>query len=119
MKKRIHILSLLAVLLLLICAACGKGGNMEKKLVGSWYMNGQLTGLRDGGTGPAFTLYDDGTCEMASEYGTGTWTIVNSNQLKLTNYYGEASVAEISEVTKDKLVLVNGNYTMTFYRTGS
>lgn len=32
------------------------------------------------------TIYDDGTYEQAHAYGTGRWTIVNGNVLKLTDF---------------------------------
>ena len=118
MKSKKFLLSaLLLVFALLICTACGKGGNIEKKIVGSWYMDGRPTVTRDGEYGPTFTFYDDGTCQIASEYGVCEWAIVNDNQLKLTNYYGETSVAEISEITKDTLTLFDGHRSMYYQRT--
>ena len=81
---------------------------MEDQLVGSWYRNGKTSITRDGTRGPIFTLYDDGTCELASEYGTGTWSIVNENQLKLTNFYGESETETIASVEDGRFILDDG-----------
>ncbi len=103
MKKRVISLAL-ALVLCLGLAACG-GNSLEKQLVGSWYYNGELT-YGD----PIFTLYSDGTCVIASEYGTGTWAVVNGNQLKLTNFYGETQTATIENVQNGRLTLNTGVY---------
>lgn len=106
MKTRVISLTL-ALALCLGLAACG-GGSLEKQLIGSWYRNGQTTSNRDGGKGPSFTLYSDGTCEIATEYGTGTWAVVNGNQLKLTNFYGETETATIESLENGRLTLDTG-----------
>ncbi len=95
---------LLVVVLLSIClTACGK--SMEDQLADSWYPNGHAVSQQDGGKGPAFTLYSDGTCKIAGEYGTGHWSVVNDNQLKLTNYYGESETVTIVSVEDGCLTL--------------
>lgn len=106
MKKRILSLAL-ALVVCLGLSACG-GNSLEKQLVGSWYRNGQTTSTRDGGEGPNFTLYSDGTCKLAKEYGTGTWAVVNDNQLKLTNFYGETETATIESIQNGRLTLDTG-----------
>lgn len=98
---------LLIVLSLLLCTSCGKK-SMEDQLVGSWYVNGKTSITRDGTRGPIFTLYDDGTCKIASEYGTGTWSVVNENQVKLTNFYGESQTATIASIEDGKFTLDDG-----------
>lgn len=109
MKRNTSVLLIVFATLLLL-VGCSKEDKVSSKLTGSWYLEG-----RDQAS---FTLYDDGTCEIAHEYGTGTWGIVNENQLKLTNYYGETQVATVSEVSKDKLVLTSDGSTFaTFYHT--
>lgn len=101
---------LIVFAMLLLLAGCSKGDRISSKMAGAWYP--------EGSDEASFTLYDDGTCDIAYEYGTGTWSIVNENQLKLTNYYGETQVATVSEVSKDKLVLTSGGSTFaTFYHT--
>ena len=104
---------LLTAVFVLSLVACNNDGQTanEKDLVsllsGSWYS--------DGNQEPAFILYEDGTCEIANEHGTGTWSVENENQLKLTNYYGETRVATINELTDDRLVLGNGNDAQIFF----
>ena len=82
------------LLILSICAltlsACGKNDDYSKVLAGSWYHDGSST--------PAFILYDDGTCEIAGEYGEGTWEIDENKQLVLYNYYGESEMAPIISI---------------------
>ena len=89
--------------------SCGSQ-SLEDQLVGPWYLDGQPSRDRDGNNTPAFTLYDDGTCEIASEYGTGTWAVVNENQLKLTNFYGESHTATIESIDNGRLTLDQGVY---------
>lgn len=99
------------VMIAVLLSGCSKEADISSLLPGSWFSEGSQEA--------AFVLYDDGTCEIAGEYGTGTWSVVNDNQLKLTNYYGETEVAAISEITEDKLVLDNGKVTQTFLNTSS
>ncbi len=42
--------------------------------------------------------------------------MVNENQFKLTNYYGESETATIEKIEKDILVLSDGNVRTTFSR---
>lgn len=58
--KKIWLTLMLSFVLLL--SACGT--NYEKQLVGAWY--------RENASSPSFILYDDGTCEIDGEYGTGS-----------------------------------------------
>lgn len=92
--------SIILILLLLIgCfAGCSSQNKFEEELVASWYAEGD--------TEPSFILYSDGSCEINNEYGTGTWTVVNDNQLKLTNFYGETQTATIVDITDGCLTLV-------------
>lgn len=80
----------------------------KKQLVGSWYINGTTSITRDGDRGPAFTLYSDGTCKIATEYGTGRWAVVNDNQLKLTNFYGESDTKTIKSLKNGCLIMEDG-----------
>ena len=96
MKKMSNFVAMSLVLALLMTGCSGK--IKEKNLLGSWY--------RDGREDASFILYDDGTCEIDGEYGTGTWSIVNDNQLKLTNFYGETETATIDSVKNGSLILV-------------
>lgn len=119
MRRKMFALILLAALLLSLGTACGKGTNVEKKLEGSWYKNGHTSLNRDMRDGPEYIFYSDGTCQIASEYGTCTWTIVNDGQLKLTNFYGEITTAEIGALTDEKLTLYFGQIPVYCYRTCS
>lgn len=96
MKKLVLALSFL----MLLMTACAESGSLEKELAASWYYENSADA--------AFTLYTDGTCVIAGEYGAGKWSIVNENQLKLSNYYGETEVATIISVEKGCLKLGNG-----------
>lgn len=106
MKKKWCLLVVGCVLVLsFILTACG--GGIEKQLVGSWYSGSKTT--------PSFVLFDDGTCEIAGEYGTGKWAVVNGDQLKLTNFYGESEIATIISVKGGCLTLGSGSATSIFY----
>lgn len=88
MKKFLSVISLI-LLVILIMTGCGNGG-LEKKLATSWYFADDDS--------PIFSLYTDGTCTIPGEYGTGTWVLVNDNQLKVTSYYGESLVLTIESI---------------------
>lgn len=77
---------------------CGKDKQKTKKelLAGDWY--GSYTK-------PTLSIYDDGTYTMAGEYGTGHWALVNENQLKLTDFYGETLILNLVNVDETKLTL--------------
>ena len=68
---------------------------MEKLVVGDWYLEGSDR-LR-------FTIYDDGTVNIPGTYGTGKWSIVNDNQLKISDFYGESTVLKIEDIDKDSM----------------
>ena len=87
------------IMILLLLAGCGRQKNYEELLAASWFAEGDSE--------PAFTLYNDGTCEIDGEYGIGKWSVVNDNQLKLTNYYGETETAPIISVEDGCLKLGN------------
>ncbi len=81
---------------------------MKSQLIGSWYLNGETTYDRDGKESPTFILYSNGTCMIASAYGTGTWELVNENRLKLTNFYGESETIAIESLKDGCLTLEGG-----------
>lgn len=143
-QKRGALLKGLAVILmislLLLCTSCGKaasentnanssGGtnksssvssskseSTEDKLVGSWYINGKTSITRDGTRGPAFTLYDGGVCEIATEYGKGGWSISTDNLLTLKNIYGEEESRTILSIENGCLIIDDGRGgTVTYY----
>ena len=92
-----------AVLVLLLLAGCSGQKSLEEQMAGSWYAEGREE--------PMFTLYSDGTCEIAGEYGSGTWAVVNDKTLKLSNYYGETQTAVIVSVSDGCLTLEQGTGT--------
>ena len=106
--KKLLISAVLILSLLVLLVGCNKSVSLKSQLVGSWYKDGKTSVNRDGGRGPAFTLFDNGTCEIATEYGTGHWAVVNENQLQLTNFYGETEVSTIESVENGCLKLENG-----------
>lgn len=86
--------------LLLILSFTGCGNNKENYsdlLTGSWCPEGSQNIM--------FTLFDDGTCEISGEYGAGTWCVVNENQLKLVNYYGETETSTIKTINDNQMQL--------------
>lgn len=112
MKKVIKYMMFVLCMTGLLVSFSGCGNKIsEDKLVGAWYLEGKDS--------PAFTLYNDGTCEMKGEYGTGTWALVNENQLKLTNYYGESDTATVTSIEKGCLTLSNedGSKTIQYWNT--
>lgn len=88
---------------MLICSLVlvGCGNKYEKQLHGTWYLEGRER--------PEFTFYDDGTCEIDGEYGTGHWAVVNNNQLKISTFYGEAVVVTIDSIKSGCLTVSNEN----------
>ena len=91
-------LCLLLCLVLLVClAACG-GSNFAKSLPGTW-----KTAFH------TLVIYSDGTYEESMVYGTGSWTILNGNVLKLTDFYGRTSTYTISSISSDSLTLADGD----------
>ena len=42
---------------------------------------------------------------MYGDYGTGHWAIVNEDQLKLTDFYGETHIMRLVDVDESKLTL--------------
>lgn len=101
-KKQVSIL----ILLLAFCMIGCNTKSVDSQLVGSWYV--------DEGKNASFILYSDGTCEIAGEYGSGKWSVVNDNILKLTNYYGEIETAPIKSIENGILVLGEGKDTSIF-----
>ena len=103
-------LCILLGLIMFLSGCSGKDEHIEDFLANSWYVAGSSS--------PAFTLYSDGTCEIDGEYGTGTWSVVNNNQLKLTNFYGETETATIISTENDCLTIDIGseNY-VTLYNS--
>lgn len=85
------------VMMLLLLVGCSHKNNYEELLAASWFEEGESE--------PIFTLYSDGTCEIDNEYGTGKWSIVNEDQLKLTNYYGETETVSIISIEDGCLTL--------------
>lgn len=84
----------------LVCAAAsltGCGKNVEKLVVGDWYLEGSDR-LR-------FTIYDDGTVNIPTTYGTGKWSIVDKDQLKVSDFYGETFVLKIDDIDKNSMAV--------------
>ncbi len=104
---RIGALAVVVVLIIVLFSKCASG-NVEDMLVGSWYTT-EYDSL-------AFVLYDDGTCKLDGEYGTGKWAVVNENKLKLSNFYGETVTPEIVDISNSELVLNYGSSTRTFVK---
>lgn len=99
MKQSSRILAIVFAMLFvaMVFSGCSGSSNYEKKLADSWYGPHEET--------PRFTLYSDGTCKINHEYGTGKWAVVNEDQLKITNFYGEAQVFTIISIKGGCLTL--------------
>ena len=102
MKKILERISS-AVLVLLLLAGCSGQKSLEEQMAASWYAEGESE--------PSFTLYSDGTCKIAGEYGSGTWAVVNEKTFKLTNYYGETLTTTLIGVADGCLTLEAGEGT--------
>lgn len=111
MKRRtLHqTLSLLLCLCLLLgISACGKKQeSVSQNVCQSWYEEGYEI--------PSFILYTDGTCEQKSDYGTGSWSVVNDDLLKLTDSYGESNTWHIGALSDTCLILVSDSGYETVY----
>ena len=116
MKKLVSVL--LAVLMLLSLAACGKK-SMKEQLVGSWYGIGY--------NALTMSLYSDGAGDMRRNDGTGEvfalgWRVVDDTRLELTNTEGDELVLIIEAFDEDSLTVSMEGYSgemMTFQRVGS
>lgn len=106
MSKAKKILAMLCCVLLLASLLVGCGSK-EKKLVGSWYNEGGSL---------AFVFYSDGTCEISNTYGTGKWSVLEDDLLKIVDFYGQTVTAEISELDGDSMELDFGFVTSTYYK---
>ena len=67
----------------------------EKLIIGDWYQqwSDSLT----------FSIYDDGTVNVPSSYGLGKWSLVNDNQLILSDFYGETIILKIENIDADNM----------------
>lgn len=106
--RRIFVNLLLILIFMLSSVGCANKNAIGVIISGSWYLEGHQEA--------AFVLYDDGSCEIAGEYGTGTWSIVNDNTLKLTNFYGESETASIISVEENCLTLGEGDNLIKFWK---
>lgn len=108
------------VLALLVIMVGNLKVDYTKKLIGSWYMEGDRSA--------SFTLYDDGSCVIPNSYGKGTWSVTNVDQLSISDFYGQTEVMTIVSLDRGKLVVGaprsemsysknNFGYTVTYWRT--
>ena len=47
--------------------------------------------------------YDDGTVNVPGSYGLGKWSLVNDNQLILSDFYGETIILKIENIDADNM----------------
>ena len=71
-------------------------------------LKGKIPGTYDNGF-DRLDFYSDGTYEESGSYGTGKWTLLDGNTLKLTDFYGETRTHEIKDVTSEGIVLESGS----------
>ena len=50
-----------------------------------------------------FSIYDDGTVNVPGSYGLGKWSLVNDNQLILSDFYGETIILKIENIDADNM----------------
>ena len=98
-------------ILLTVCAiaiVCGIGSltlrgkkTTEKLIIGDWYQqwSDSLT----------FSIYDDGTVNVPGSYGLGKWSLVNDNQLILSDFYGETIILKIENIDADNMEVRHKN----------
>lgn len=67
----------------------------RKLIIGDWYQqwSDSLT----------FSIYDDGTVNVPGSYGLGKWSLVNDNQLILSDFYGETIILKIENIDADNM----------------
>ncbi len=70
---------------------------MKKLLANNWY--------RQWSDSLTFSLYDDGTVNVPGSYGLGKWSLVNDNQLILSDFYGETITLKIETIDDQWLVV--------------
>ena len=107
MRRDKYFFSFFVMTTLCLLTACSSRYN--RLLPGTWYYEMEDT--------PSFILYDDGTCEIDGEYGSGSWSVVNKNVFKMTNLYGDVETGTIKSISKYWLLLTNGDEDATFYKT--
>ncbi len=89
------VLFIVALLSVIVLAGCGKR-SFEKQLEGDWYLEGY--------TEPSLSIYSDGTSEIIDQ-GACEWSVVNDDQLKFVNSYGEVQVFTIVSLKNNCLTL--------------
>ena len=67
----------------------------EKLVLGDWY--------RQWSESLSFTLYDDGTANIAGTDRMGKWSLVNDDQLILTDADGKATILKIEGIDADNM----------------
>lgn len=115
MKKLISVALCVLILSTALVGCSNSGGTrapaesgLEKDLVGAWYF--------EDAEDFAFILYEDGSCDIAGEFGKGRWFIQNEDQLVLS-LGGESETATVVSVGDGKLVITNGSNNRTLYST--
>ena len=95
-KTRNRLMALVLAGLMALLVACGaKGSN----LVGTWVQDGSTREI---------TFYKDGTYTMSGEYGTGEWSVLDSGDLKLVDFYGSTNTVAYT-VKGDTLRFADSN----------
>lgn len=98
-KEFVIVLVALCIMCMVVLGIAQGGNNLESKLVGSWYEvydNGEVEEW-------AMSFYEDGTCEINDIYGTGSWTILEDNTLKVTDFYGQTYLISNVEIQGNEL----------------
>lgn len=79
-----------------IASLTARGKKTKEKLVlGDWY--------RQWSESLSFTLYDDGTANIAGTDRMGKWSLVNDDQLILTDADGKATILKIEGIDADNM----------------
>ncbi len=96
--KAMRQMLLLILVLALLASMTACASSLRNKIPGT-YDNGYHT----------LDFYRDGTYEESSRYGTGKWTLLDGNVLKLTDFYGRTKTYTIKKVTSEGIVLEDGS----------
>ena len=97
MIMRRFISGILSVLLC-VTVLCGCSSTYSPdQLYGEWYQEANGQG--------AFIFLEDGTCYMENHMNTGTWELVNGNQLIISGFHDNPVTIDIKKLKGDRMVI--------------
>ncbi len=94
------VITSILLLVVVLGGGCSAQESTKELMTTAWYM--------EGASSPTLILYEDGTCMIEGEYGVGSWSLADDNQLRLTNYYGETAALTVVSIEDGCLTLGDG-----------